>query len=348
MSASRPKKVNESSLLLSSKSDDVEVGVAENAADKSKEIRKMQLSAALTLVFFFVELVGGYFAGSLAIMSDAAHMLSDLAGMLISLTAIWLGQFPPSDTMSFGYARAQVIGALFSLIFIWVITAFLIGSAIMRFLYPTEVKGPLMVLLGSIGLLINLLIGLVLGAGYMHLHGDGNCGNPDHQCGSQSDNESKGFFNWDRLTGAFIEDPNIRAAYIHVLGDALQNIGVIIAGIVITIRPTWNFVDPACTLLFAGIVFMTTKDLALKLLRILMEGVPDHISLPEVREKLQAISGVSAVMKLHAWSIGIDSYQMTVHLAKDKSGNDQAVLASAKTMLKNEFKMTDAIVQITD
>ncbi len=367
MSVPHPEKgVNETSSLLSSRPNDHEAGIVENGADKREAMRKILYSIALTTIFFFVELVGGYIAGSLAIVSDAAHMLSDLAGMLISLAAIWLARYPPTDTMSFGYERAQVIGALFSLIFIWVITGFLIVSAIMRFLYPTKVKGPLMVLLGSIGLAINLLIGLVLGHGHVHLHdhdhsahhshdhdhnqdhGHSNGHDHDHHSKDDGHNHSRGgIFSWDRITGAFIQDPNIRAAFIHVAGDALLNIGVIIAGMVITMRPTWNFVDPACTLVFAGVVFMTTKDLALKMLRILMEGVPDHISLPEVREKLQAIRGVRAVMKLRAWSIGIDTHKMAVHLAKDKSENDRDILASAKTVLENEFKISDTIVQIT-
>ncbi len=355
MSATDPKKeVNETSSLLSGRPDDVEVGIIGNGADNRKEMRQMVYASALTTIFLFVELIGGYFAGSLAIMSDAAHMLSDLAGMLISLLAIWFTQYPPTDTMSFGYQRAEVIGALFSLVLIWIITGFLIVSAILRFLYPTKVNGPMMVLLGSIGLVINLLIGLVLGHGHFHLHDDDHSHthdhdqDQDHEPEDGSHNHSKdGFLNWDVLSGSFIKNPNIRAAFIHVFGDALQNIGVIIAGIVISVRPTWNFVDPACTLLFAGIVFMTTKNLALKLLRILMEGVPEHISLPDVRQKLQAIRGVRAVMKLHAWSISIDSHKMMVHLAKDESEDDQEILASAKSVLENEFRVSDTIVQIT-
>lgn len=339
--------VNENTSLLISHKDDDHCGHHDGKIDSSKEMRQMLYSCALTTVFLFVELIGGYFAGSLAIMSDAAHMLSDLAGMIISLVAIWLAQYPPTEKMSFGYARAEVIGALFSLILIWVITAFLSASAVLRFLHPKTVNGPLMVLLGAIGLIINLLIGLVLGHGHFHLHGDDNCGNHDH--GEENNKEKKsGFLDWDRMTGSFIKNPNIRAAFIHVLGDALQNIGVIIAGVIITIRPKWTFIDPAVTLLFAIIVFMTTKNLSMRILGILMEGVPKNVSLNSVRERLRSIKGVSSVAKLHAWSIGMENHQIAVHLTKDVSVNEQDILIPAKNILENEFKVTSTIVEITN
>lgn len=319
--------------------------------DKSREMRQMVYSAALTLIFFFVELIGGYIAGSLAIMSDAAHMLSDLAGMTISLTAIWLSQYPPTNKMSFGYGRAEVIGVLFSLILIWVITGFLVVSAVLRLLYPREVNGPLMMLLGTIGLGINLLIGLVLGHGHfcLHDHGeDDHCHDHGHNCGDEKEEKKNSWISWDQLTGSFIKDPNIRAAFIHVLGDALQNIGVVIAGAIIAVRPQWTFIDPVVTLLFAVIVFMTTKNLAAKSLTILMEGVPDKIDLGQVRNRLESLEGVRKVQKVQAWSIGMDNHQIAVQLVKESSKNDQQVLSSTKYVLENEFKISNSTVQVSN
>ena len=126
------------------------------------EMRKIVVAVGLCSVFMIVELVGGYIAGSLAVMTDAAHLLSDMAGFLMSLIAMSVGRLPADASMTYGFARAEVIGALVSVIFIWALTLVLVVLAIYRLWHPERVHAPLMFLLGLIGLAVNIIMGSVL------------------------------------------------------------------------------------------------------------------------------------------------------------------------------------------
>lgn len=369
-------------------------------------------ASALTTFFFFVELIGGYLAGSLAVMSDAAHLLSDLAGFVISLLALSISCLPASASMSFGFSRAEVLGAFVSILFIWALTIVLVIFAIHRIFHPSPVNGPLMLLLGGIGLGVNLLLGLVLGHSHSHQHGEdefdehvhdhdhahshqggGEYGSRhEHVLSSSSrlvsspilktgspvlpvnvdpsnsqdspgelslsnpvaesmahdaednmpdddDDNSDYEMNWARyLNGDAIESLNVRAAYLHVLGDALQNIGVIVAAVFITARPSWSIIDPICTLLFAAIVVLTTKNLARETFSVLMEGTPASFSLTEIHTALLEISNVTRVDDLHVWSLTGNQHALSAHLLVT-GGNEEGhrVLKAAQRMLKDRF-----------
>lgn len=141
------------------------------AEDNSSAVRTLSYACMLTTTFFFVELVGGYLAKSLAIMTDAAHLLSDLSGFIISIIAAYVSRLPANSTLSFGFSRAEVIGSLVSLFFIWTLTAVLVFFAIIRLFNPEPVDGPLMLGLGIVGLIINIMLTLVLGnAHHEHDH----------------------------------------------------------------------------------------------------------------------------------------------------------------------------------
>lgn len=272
-------------------------------------------------------------------MSDAAHLLSDLAGLLISLLAIIVARMPAVETMSFGFGRAKVLGAFLSLVLIWGLTIVLVVSAAVRLLNPTLVSGPLMFLLGSIGLIVNAILSFVLGhshqcLGLAHQHGHGHghahehghahghahelahghaqghahehthdhCHEHDHKHEHMHETvheQGTYFWDWRRWIGNNIESLNVRAAYLHVLGDKLQSVAVMIAALVLTFYPGLSFVDPLCTLVFAGIILFTTKDLAVETIGVLMEGAPQDISVPAVVERLLAIPGVKSVGDFH-------------------------------------------------
>ena len=336
-----------------------------------EEKRTLLIACCLTTFFFFVELIGGYLAGSLAIMSDAAHLLSDLAGLCISLVAVSVSRLPANTVMSFGFARAEVLGAFVSLIFIWALTIVLVLFAINRLLHPSPVNGPLMLLLGAVGLAVNIALGLVLGHGHAHSHGNHSHGedahgghgygaHEQHEQGEEAatddaDSIGERMFNKlvafgqkcrNMLLGGDIASVNVRAAYLHVLGDALQSVGVLIAAGVITLFPHWSVVDPLCTLLFAVIVVMTTKDLARETLRVLMEGAPPQIALRPVYSSLSAIPGVEYVADLHVWSITPRQHALSVHLFTKTEVVSHGILKVARETLGNEFGISHATIQI--
>lgn len=347
----------------------------EDTENAPKELKTLAIACALTTFFFFVELIGGYIAGSLAIMSDAAHLLSDLAGLLISLVAVSVARIPASAFMSFGFARAEVLGAFVSLIFIWSLTIVLVFMAIHRLFSPSDVNGPLMLLLGAIGLAVNIVLGLVLGHGHGHGHGhdhnhnhaqshgngehderrhakeDGDHelrhdehGGHNHDHGAQ---EKPSLWDWRKwMFGQSIASVNVRAAYLHVLGDALQNVGVLVAAAIITIFPSFTIVDPICTLFFAVVVVFTTKNLARETMVVLMEGAPPGVSLEKIHDELKSIDGVLRVGDFHVWSITSRRPALSVHLYKTPEASDHDVLKRSQHILKNKFNISHATIQI--
>jgi solute carrier family 30 (zinc transporter), member 2 len=439
---SRPNGVDqESHLLHQGATGGVTMRPAAVAAPAHKaEIRLLSTACCLTFVFFVVELVGGYFASSLAIMSDAAHLLSDMVGFGISLLALSISKLPASASMSFGFARAEVLGAFVSVLFIWALTIVLVLFAIYRFFVPRPVNGPLMLILGVVGLAVNILLGLLLGGHHHHGHGQSQCHSHSHSNsgirssthaddmdvrgfnngeGSQSsyggtdnhareDKEHRGHAHvqgdghdhargdchaqlhgdghaqvrnqdgerdrsyshdddlddshdhghsqsgpspaptWrDIFLGASIESLNVRAAYLHILGDALQNVGVIVAALIISVKPSWSVIDPLCTLLFACIVIMTTRGLAVESFTIIMEGTPPSISIADVYRALVSIPGVSRVGDLHIWSLTASRHALSAVLFTSKNtGHD--VLKSAQLILREGFAIHHATVQVSN
>jgi cobalt-zinc-cadmium efflux system protein len=237
----------------------------------------------ITLFFMIVELVGGWMANSLALISDAAHMLADVGALLLSLFALWMAKRPSTPTMSFGYHRAEILGAFTSGLMIWLISGFLIYEAIVRIQSPPEVQGPIVFVVASIGLLANLFSMWIL-----------------HQ---------------EKSTNL-----NVRAAYLHLLSDCLGSIGAIIAGAVLWITH-WRLIDPIVTILFAVLMLYSSWSLVKEAVGVLMESTPTHVNPSEVRRDLQAIPSVREAHDLHIWSVSSGKLALSVHLISVETEN---------------------------
>lgn len=414
--------------------------------ERRHEIRVLATASLLTTFFFFVELFGGYIAGSLAVMSDAAHLLSDLAGFVISLLALKIASLPANAFLSFGFARAEVLGAFVSILCIWILTAALVVCACYRLVKPEIVNGPLMLVLGVIGLGVNFLLGFVLSSSqsthtHLHDHGDGGCpghevgAGTEHDHGSHTDKHDHGAegtghdshsghshdgekdflraisanghahehnhaegacgelgsiegsgnddggglshdveaamlsslpasivvpveysWRWVRakiagvFTGEGIRSINVRAAYLHALGDALQSIGVIFAAVILTLKPAWSWVDPLCTLFFAGLVLLTTKGIATDTFAVLMEGTPPKLSLNEVYTALMSIKDVKSIGDLHVWSITADRPALSAHIFAAKNDGtgklSHEIMKTAEALLHDRFGIDHATIQV--
>ncbi|KAG0284588.1 hypothetical protein BGZ97_008128 [Linnemannia gamsii] len=291
--------------------------------ESTKNKRKLIFVTMLCLAFFAVEMAGGYFAKSLALMSDAFHLLSDVVSFMVSLIAIWLSEQPATKRHSFGYHRAEVLAALMSVFIIWILTVFLLMEAYERIQNPQAIDGKTMCIVASIGVLINIILAFALGHDHGHDHGDHDHGHSHNTGHSHSHDHSNGSSHAHNENHSHDHDGgkqkkevniNVKAATLHVIGDLISSVGVLVASIIIMIKPSWTIVDPICTVFFSALVMFTTYRLVWDSLGILMEGTPTHIDPEEIEASLLKIPGVTLVHDLHVWNLTAGKASMAVHL----------------------------------
>jgi len=351
------------------------------------------IASILCLSFMVGEIVGGYLASSLAIMTDAAHLLTDFASFMISLFSLFVAARPATRRMSFGWHRAEVLGALVSVLMIWVITGILVYIAIQRIVSKNyEVDGEIMLITASVGVGVNLIMGFILHRGGVHGHshgggggghshgGDGHGHGHNHSHNSvptlttvvEHSNDHHGELLTGTLTDVVIDQSrrmddaiiegqshdhdhehhiapaniNVRAAFIHVIGDFLQSLGVLVAALVIYFKPHLGIIDPICTFVFSVLVLITTIAIMRDALLVLMEGLPRGIDFGEVSSALLALDGVERVHDLRIWSLTMDKTALAVHLAVDRKHDSQKVLKKATELLRSRYHIFECTVQI--
>ncbi|MPC27862.1 Zinc transporter 2 [Portunus trituberculatus] len=260
------------------------------------------------------EAIGGYLANSIAIMSDSAHLLSDLVSFLVSLMAIYFAMRPASKKMNFGYHRAEVLGAVVSVLIIWVITGILVYAAVQRVItMDFEVEADTMIIVAGLGVVINIILGVALHTG----HGGHSHGGHGHSHGRPHIQQQPSSTSPDQPQGSSgnATNINVRAAFIHVLGDLIQSIGVLIAAYIIRFYPQYKIADPICTFIFSVLVLFTTVPILKDLANVLMEGAPAGVDYAMVVSNLTALPGVKMVHSLHVWALTLDKNACSVHLA---------------------------------
>jgi cobalt-zinc-cadmium efflux system protein len=267
--------------------------------------KALYISIIIAFIFMIVEVVGGYLSHSLALISDALHMLTDVGALTLSLVVAYIVKWPATSKMSFGYHRAEPIGALISAISLWALSGVLIYESIQHMLYPQPVQGWLMFIFAIIGLIANIAMMRVL-----------------HP--AQGDNL------------------NMRAAYIHVLGDLLSSIGIILSGALIWFT-NWNWIDPLITLMTTGIILYTSGRIILDSIQILMESAPSQPIAADVLTALQSLQGVKEVHDLHIWSLSSEETLLSAHLIADEP---DLVLQHAHQTIIEKFKIQNITLQI--
>lgn len=308
------------------------------------------MAAVVCLLFTIGEAVGGYLANSLAIMTDASHMLSDFASFLISLFALWVARRPATQKMSFGYHRAEVMGAICSVLMIWVLTGVLVYLAIQRLISLNFViEANTMLVTAAAGVCVNILMGFVLHqSGHGHSHG-GLSSKHSHSHGGDEDHEKEHLFHDEKESHHDHHQKvniNVRAAFIHVLGDLVQSIGVLIAAVIIKLKPTWIMADPICTFIFSLLVLCTTIAILRDALHVLMEGFPRDISYPTLVKDLQELHGVQMIHSLHVWSLTVDKNALSVHLAIEQDASAEDILSLANQMVREKYNIDQTTVQV--
>ncbi|KAF4526080.1 hypothetical protein B566_EDAN007573 [Ephemera danica] len=284
----------------------------------------------MCLVFMVAEVIGGYLAGSLAVMTDAAHLMSDFVGFLVSLFAIWISRWPPNKSLQFGYHRAEILGALSSICIIWVLTGVFVYLAVLRVLHQDFIIEPdTMMIVSALGVVINILMGLALhGACLSSHHG--------HSHGLASTDESR----------SRNSNINMRAAIIHVVGDLVQSVGVFVSAIVIKFYPQAKLADPICTFVFSLVVLCTTGPIVRDATRVLMEGAPRHIDYSTVMTALQGLEGVRSAHSLQLWSLSLSQTAAIAHLAVEASADRDHVLLQANKLLRRKFNISSCTIQV--
>lgn len=301
------------------------------AADR-QAVRTLWISVVICLIFMFCEIVGGYLAQSLAVVADAAHLLTDFASMLVSLFAIYVSSRPASQRMSFGWHRAEVMGAFISVFMIWIITGILVYLAVDRIIRRSyHIEASIMAITAALGILVNFIMAIVLYFGG-HNHSHNNHAHLSNFTNSGTDDVPTNI--------------NVRAAMVHVIGDMLQSIGVLIAALLIYYNSSWSIADPICTLIFSVIVLCTTIYIVRDAMVVLLEGSPSNINFRSVFDSLECIDGVRKVHNLRIWSLTLDKIAISVHLEVTPRANAQLILKRTTEMLRNRYGVLESTVQI--
>ena len=297
---------------------------------------KLKIISIVCCSFMIIEFVCGYIAGSLAIMSDATHLLSDLAGFLISLFSLIVAMKPADRNFTFGYHRFEVLGALASILIIWGLTVWLLMAAVWRIKHPNPIVGFLMVCIAAGGLLFNIIMNRVLSYNPVVNSMDSGMGaikknsedNIDVELNNDNNLKEKLLDNNNNLTEEQLkhnlnadDNPVIRAAYIHILGDMIQSAGVLIAALIIYFfqdtHPGVRIVDPICTFGFAIVVLCTTFPVSRDCFYVLLESTPRDLDIESLYNDLNSIEGVISVHDIHLWNISIGRPSIALHIICD-------------------------------
>jgi cobalt-zinc-cadmium efflux system protein len=230
---------------------------------------------ALTGTFMVVEAVGGWISGSLALLADAGHMLTDVGALALSLLSAWIAQRPADDTKTYGYLRWEILAALVNGAALFGIAAMVVIEAIQRIQEPQPVRTGLFLAVASAGLVVNLASLAIL-----HSHREGSL--------------------------------NVKGAYLHVLGDALGSVGAVAAAVIIALTG-WTVADPIVSILLSILILVGAGRLLRDSTDILLESVPRHVSMAEVHRRMLAVPGVEAVHDLHVWAVTSGMVAMSGH-----------------------------------
>jgi len=300
--------------------------------------RKLILASVLCLVFMIGEVIGSVISNSLAIATDAAHLLTDLASFMISLIAIWLAARPKSQKMSFGWHRAEVLGAIISVLMIWVVTGVLVYIAIQRLITKEfEINAEAMLITSGLGVVVNIIMGAGLHQhGHSHGGGDGHSHNHEEDGhGGHADSPNK-------------ENINVKAAFIHVVGDFLQSLGVFTAALIIYFKPDWHIIDPICTFIFSLLVLATTVSILRNTIGVLMEATPSGISHNIVKNTFLNVEGIKQVHNLRIWSLTTDKTALAAHLVIDTGSSAQKILKEATQKIREKYDLYEMTLQVEE
>jgi cobalt-zinc-cadmium efflux system protein len=267
--------------------------------------RALAVALILTLGYSVVEALAGWWAGSLALLSDAGHMLGDAASLGIAAFAAWAARRAPSARHSYGFGRAEIVAGFVNAAFMVAVLVWIAVAAVERLLAPQPVRGQAVAGVAFIGLLVTVSVALVLA----------------------------------RSGGT-----SIRGALLHVMGDLLGSIAALVAGLVISFTG-WMPIDPLLSLFICALILVSSLRLFREALHALMEGTPLHLSLDEIGRSIAAVERVRSVHDLHIWTLSSDRIALSAHLVLDDMSEWERVLPAVSAMLAERYGIDHVTLQ---
>ena len=320
----------------------------------------------MSIFFIAAELVGGWLANSIAIFADSAHLASDMIGFGISIVALRLAQKSSDDGLTYGWHRAEIVGTLISVATIWVMTVWLVVEATNRLFEPPKVLGGRMLLVAIASLIFNLIQMKILHSGDGHYHLGGDCHDHDHDHDHDHGHGQAHDHNADHFHPAAVDSEtgndhehhhhhhhdkpksniNVDAAFLHVLGDMIMSVGVIIAATIIYFFPHLWYFDPICTYFFSVIVVVTTVPVIKMCLNVVMEGVPTNFNVAAFKRDMWALNteghmDIIDIHDLHVWSISVGKLAMTVHI---KSHRPLKTLSEVTNLCREKYGLYHTVI----
>jgi cobalt-zinc-cadmium efflux system protein len=271
---------------------------------------RLGLSIVLTLAFVVGEAIAGYFAHSLALMSDAGHNLTDALALILSWYAVHAAKRPATAERTFGSHRMGILAALANALTLVAIGAIIIWEAIQRFAAPEPVKSGPMIWVALVAILLNGLIGF-----------------------------------W--LRGGAKEDLNIRSAYLHMLGDAVSAFGVVLAGIYVSFTGS-TLADPFVSLLIGGFIIWSSWGIIVEAVNVLLEATPKGFDMAKLDDSIKSVHGVLSVHDLHVWTVasGILSFSCHILVSEQSIRSGEQILKAVAKMVEHDFHITHTTIQV--
>ena len=272
--------------------------------------RSLRIALALTGTFLIAEVVGGVVTNSLALLSDAAHMFTDVAALAIALLAIRIGKRAADRQRTFGYARFEILAATFNAVLLFLVAMYILWEAVDRFRTPAPVQSGAMMVIAALGLVVNIISMRLLQA-----------------------NSEKSL--------------NVKGAYLEVWSDMLGSVGVLVAGAIIQFTG-WTLIDPIIAVVIGFWVLPRTWVLLKDSLNVLLEGVPSGMALEKIESEVVSIPGVVAIHDLHVWAVTSGKALLTAHVVRDSTTDigDAALLAAVRARLKERFDVHHATLEL--
>ena len=289
--------------------------------------RRFIISMVFTGLILVAEVIGGLLSGSLALLSDAAHVFMDLFALGLSLLALRLSALPADDQHSFGWHRLEVFAALFNGITLLIIAVGIWVESVERLTNPVAIHSTEMLIIAVIGLVVNVAVALVLG-GHDHEH------EHDHTENEVQKNSSQR------------KDLNLHSAFLHVVGDAISSIGVIIAALLIQFTNIL-WIDPLISILIGCIILVSAYRILRASLHILIEGVPEGLSIHNINERISSLPGVVGVHDLHVWCICSGVISLSAHIVVNNQNekDPESEMLTIKGLLSQEFQIEHTTIQ---
>ncbi|NXX17979.1 ZNT8 protein, partial [Podargus strigoides] len=308
----------------------------ENRKREQHQARRKLCVASVICIFFMIAEItgehvfhtGGQIAGSLAVITDAAHILVDLTSFLISLFSLWLASKPPTKQLTFGWHRAEILGALMSMAIVWMVTGVLTYLASMRLLHPDyDIDATAMLITSACAVLANILLSLIL---HQTSHG--------HSYGVQAMSTPP--------EKPALSNASLRAAFVHAIGDLFQSISVLISALIIFFKPEYKIADPICTFVFSIFVLATTITILRDILIVLMEGTVKGLAYDTVKARILAVEKVESVHSLQLWSLTMNQTILSAHVATGDTVDSQKILRDITQALFEHYSFHSITIQI--